>query len=59
MSWLIIALSLAAGIALGYRLPAVRGWWQHYRARHRFKPAMLRAYRSAPSARSDSEAPKP
>lgn len=59
MSWLIVALSLVAGIALGYRLPAVLACWQRYRVRQSFKPVVLRPYRPAPAARSDREAPTP
>jgi hypothetical protein len=53
MTWLIALLSLAVGIALGYRLPALRAWWRRYRERRNFKPVALRPYRPAAASRSD------
>lgn len=53
MTWLIALLSLAAGLALGYRLPALQAWWRSYRERRNFKPVALRPYRPAPASRSD------
>lgn len=52
MTWLIALLSLAVGIALGYRLPALQAWWRRYRERRNFKPVALRPYRPAAASRS-------
>ncbi|MHB9118812.1 MAG: hypothetical protein ACYC2R_11140 [Burkholderiales bacterium] len=52
MTWFIALLSLVAGIALGYRLPAVLAWWRNYRYRHSFKPSALRPYYPAEAAKT-------
>lgn len=59
MTWLVVALSLAVGLALGYCLPALLAGWRRYRVRRNFKPVVLRPYRPAPAERSDRKAPAP
>lgn len=59
MTWLVVVLSLAAGLTLGYHLPALLAGWRRYRARRNFKPMVLRPYRPVPAERSDRKAPTP
>ncbi len=52
MIWYVALIFFVAGIALGYRLPAVLAWWRNYRYRHSFKPIALRPYYPAEAAKA-------
>lgn len=52
MIWSVALISLIAGVAIGYRLPATLAWWRRYRYRQSFKPIALRPYRPATAENS-------
>lgn len=54
MSLLTFLLIFAAGLGLGYRLPAWLARWRQQQYRRRFKPILLQAYRPGPADLSSS-----
>lgn len=56
MTWLAAFLAFAAGIALGWRLPAWREAWRAWRRRRAFRPALLQPYFPPPAGQGDEEA---